>query len=121
MFWEDTLNGGATVDTSYDVAINPDTATPDIISAGAEKTTAAVNDGWGDWFKSAGTALVGYAIAKDAAASGIKPAPNVPGGYAPAPAPAAPAGGLNLGGFKIDAKTLMLIAGAFVVIKVVSK
>ncbi len=56
-------------DSSYDIAVTAQTVANDIVSA-VIPVTSVTNDGWSDWFKKLGGAVVDYSIKKDAAQTG---------------------------------------------------
>lgn len=74
MAFDYSLGGEAVIpnwsDSSYDIPKTGDTVARDIVSASIPASDTASNDGWTDWFKKLGGAVVDYSIKKDAAQTG---------------------------------------------------
>lgn len=105
--------GGSFIDTSYDQPIYSDTQLSNVAQLGQNVSTTPVNDGWGDWFKTVASGVIGYAVQKDAQQNQIRqPGANTayvqPANYATAQRQ-----GLSL------SNPLVLIAGAALAIYLV--
>lgn len=81
--------GGSFIDSSYDQPIYSSTQLSSLAQQGQDIATTPVNDGWGDWFKTVATGVIGYAVQKDAQQNQIRqPGVNTayvqPNGYSTA-------------------------------------